>query len=209
VPYASWTLSLLATDYVSISTRGQLESAVRGRGRIRLLARCYTNAVPPSIVAVPGMKAVMPDNKTAWAAATYRIVALIGLSLACCGPLALAADRAVPPYDLIIEHGRIVDGTGAPWIAADIGIRAGRIAAIGRLDKVAAKQRIDAAGRVVAPGFIDMLGQSELTLLVNPHVPSKIFQGITTEITGEGESVAPVNAAIAREAAPKFQPLRN
>ena len=54
-------------------------------------------------------------------------------------------------------------------------------------------------GRVVAPGFIDMLGQSELTILVDPHVPSKIFQGITTEITGEGNSVAPVNEAIARE----------
>jgi dihydroorotase/N-acyl-D-amino-acid deacylase len=117
----------------------------------------------------------------------------------------VAADAALPTYDLIIEHGRVVDGTGAPWFAADVGIRAGRIAAIGRLDKVTAKQRIDAAGRVVAPGFIDMLGQSELTLLVNAHVPSKIFQGITTEITGEGESVAPVNAAIAKEAAPKFE----
>ena len=98
----------------------------------------------------------------------------------------------------------MVDGTGAPWFAADIGIRGGRIAAIGRLENATAKQRINAAGRVVAPGFIDMLGQSELTLLVNPHVPSKIFQGITTEITGEGQSVAPVNAEIAKEAAPKF-----
>ena len=146
----------------------------------------------------------MPDNKNAWPAALRRVAALIGLSLACGGPLSLAADRALPTYDLIIEHGRVVDGTGAPWFAADVGIRAGRVAAIGRLDKATAKQRINAAGRVVAPGFIDMLGQSELTLLVNPHVPSKIFQGITTEITGEGESVAPVDAAIAKEAAPKF-----
>jgi dihydroorotase/N-acyl-D-amino-acid deacylase len=133
-----------------------------------------------------------------------RIAALIALSLACGGPLSVAVAAAPPIYDLIIEHGRVVDGTGAPWFAADVGIRAGRIVAIGRLDKVTARQRINAAGRVVAPGFIDMLGQSELTLLVNPHVPSKIFQGITTEITGEGESVAPVNAAIAKEAAPKF-----
>ena len=146
----------------------------------------------------------MPNNKNVWAAVTYRVAALIGLSLACGCPPSLAADHALSAYDLIIEHGRIVDGTGAPWFTADIGIRAGRIAAIGRLDKAAAKQRIDAIGRVVAPGFIDMLGQSELTLLVNPHVPSKIFQGITTEITGEGESVAPVDAAIAKEAAPKF-----
>jgi N-acyl-D-amino-acid deacylase len=151
------------------------------------------------------VKAVMPDYKNARPALMQRIAALIGLSLACGGPLSVAADAALPTYDLIIEHGRVVDGTGAPWFAADVGIRAGRIAAIGRLDKVTAKQRIDAAGRVVAPGFIDMLGQSELTLLVNAHVPSKIFQGITTEITGEGESVAPVNAAIAKEAAPKFE----
>jgi len=146
----------------------------------------------------------MPDSKNAWPAAAQRVAVLIGLSLACGGPLSVAAHTALPAYDLIIEHGRVVDGTGAPWFAADVGIRAGRIAAIGRLDKVTAKQRINAAGRLVAPGFIDMLGQSELTLLVNPHVPSKMFQGITTEITGEGESVAPVNAAIAKEAAPKF-----
>lgn len=138
--------------------------------------------------------------------ATARIAAVLaGLSLTCGGPLLLAADNANPTYDLIIEHGRVIDGTGAPWFAADVGIRAGHVAAIGRLDKATARQRIDAAGRVVAPGFIDMLGQSELTLLVNPHVPSKIFQGITTEITGEGQSVAPVDAAIAKEAAPRFR----
>jgi len=166
------------------------------------------NAISSGILAAPLVKPVMPDNKNAWPAAMRRVAALIGLSLACGGPLSLAADRALPTYDLIIEHGRVVDGTGAPWFAADVGIRAGRVAAIGQLDKATAKRRINAAGRVVAPGFIDMLGQSELTLLVNPHVPSKIFQGITTEITGEGESVAPVNAAIAKEAAPKFAHYR-
>jgi dihydroorotase/N-acyl-D-amino-acid deacylase len=161
--------------------------------------------ITSGIVAASLVKPVMPDNKNAWPADLRRVAALIGLSLACSGPLSLAAAQALPTYDLIIEHGRIVDGTGAPWFAADVGIRAGRVAAIGRLDMATAKQRINAAGRVVAPGFIDMLGQSELTLLVNPHVPSKIFQGITTEITGEGESVAPVDAAIAKEAAPKFR----
>jgi N-acyl-D-amino-acid deacylase len=119
-----------------------------------------------------------------------------------------ARDAAPPSFDVIIEHGHVVDGTGAPWYAADVGIRAGRIAAIGRLDQASAKQRIDAGGRVVAPGFIDMLGQSELTLLVDPTVPSKIFQGITTEITGEGNSVAPVNDAIAHEQAAEFQHLQ-
>ena len=146
----------------------------------------------------------MSDSKKALPASVRLAAALIGIFLTCSGPPLLAADKAIPTYDLIIEHGRVVDGTGAPWFAADVGIRAGRVAAIGRLDKATARKRIEAAGRIVAPGFIDMLGQSELTLLVNPHVPSKIFQGITTEITGEGQSVAPVDAAIAKEAAPRF-----
>ncbi len=97
---------------------------------------------------------------------------------------------------MVIVNGRVVDGTGSPWYSADVGIRGGRIAAIGRLGSAPATQRIDAHGMVVAPGFIDMLGQSELTILVDPHLPSKIFQGITTEITGEGGSVAPLNDAI-------------
>jgi N-acyl-D-amino-acid deacylase len=131
--------------------------------------------------------------------------AVLCLLLAACPvPPSIARDLPSPDYDLIIEHGRIVDGTGAPWYAADLGIRSGRIAAIGELTQARAKRRIDAAGRIVAPGFIDMLGQSELTLLVNPHVPSKIFQGITTEITGEGNSVAPVNEAIAKQGAATF-----
>ncbi len=100
------------------------------------------------------------------------------------------------PYDLVLRNGRVIDGTGSPWYRADIGIRAGKIAAIGRLEGAPAKRTIDARGMVVAPGFIDMLGQSELTILVDPRLPSKIYQGITTEITGEGGSVAPLNDAI-------------
>jgi N-acyl-D-amino-acid deacylase len=129
---------------------------------------------------------------------------LVLLLAACPIPPSLARELPPPDFDVIIEHGRIVDGTGAPWYAADLGIRSGRIAAIGELGHARAKRRVDAGGRIVAPGFIDMLGQSELTLLVNPHVPSKIFQGITTEITGEGNSVAPVNEAIAKEGAASF-----
>jgi len=102
------------------------------------------------------------------------------------------------PYDLVIVNGHVIDGTGSPWYAADVGIRDGRIAAIGRLAGAAAKQTIDAQGKIVAPGFIDMLGQSELTVLVEPTLPSKIFQGITTEITGEGGSAAPLNDAIVK-----------
>ena len=99
-------------------------------------------------------------------------------------------------YDLIIRNGHVIDGTGSPWYAADVAVKEGRVAVIGRLDEASATRIIDAHGQVVAPGFIDMLGQSELTLLVDPRAPSKIFQGITTEITGEGESVAPLNDAM-------------
>ena len=112
-------------------------------------------------------------------------------------PAAGREDTAVP-FDLVITHGRIVDGTGSPWYSGDIGIRAGRIAAIGQLEGRPRTKTVDAHGHVVAPGFIDMLGQSELSILVDPRLPSKIFQGITTEITGEGDSVAPLNESIAR-----------
>jgi dihydroorotase/N-acyl-D-amino-acid deacylase len=105
----------------------------------------------------------------------------------------------------VIRHGRIIDGTGSPWYAGDLGVRNGRIAAIGKLDGAAAKRTIDARGMVVAPGFIDMLGQSEITILVNPHLPSKIFQGITTEITGEGGSAAPLNEAILKADRPVYE----
>src|SRR5215210_4111624 len=101
-----------------------------------------------------------------------------------------------PQFDLIIRNGRIIDGTGSPWSAGDVAMRDGKIVAVGSLVGATARQTIDAAGKAVAPGFIDMLGQSDLTILVNPHLPSKIFQGITTEITGEGSSAAPLNDSI-------------
>lgn len=96
-------------------------------------------------------------------------------------------------YDVIIRGGHILDGTGNPWYAADIGIRGDKIAAIGKLDHANAKKVVDAVGSVVAPGFIDMLGQSETSLLIDNRSLSKISQGITTEITGEGGSIAPQN----------------
>ena len=105
--------------------------------------------------------------------------------------VAVAAWGQSAPYDVVIRNGHIIDGTGSPWYAGDIGIRDGRIVAIGDLASAAAKRSIDAHGMVVAPGFVDMLGQSELTILVDPHLPSKIYQGITTEMTGEGDSAAP------------------
>ena len=102
------------------------------------------------------------------------------------------------PFDVVIVHGHIVDGTGSPWYSGDVGIRNGHIAAIGDLATAPSRQKIDARGQVVAPGFIDMLGQSEMTILVDPRLPSKIYQGITTEITGEGGSAAPLNDAIVK-----------
>ena len=107
--------------------------------------------------------------------------------------LAIAQTSA---FDIVITNGHIIDGSGSPWYSGDIGIRDGRIAAIGNLATASRKRTIDAGGKVVAPGFIDMLGQSELTILVDPRLPSKIFQGITSEITGEGDSVAPLNDAL-------------
>ncbi len=118
--------------------------------------------------------------------------------------LALAAQ----PYDTVIRNGRIIDGAGSPWYSGDIGIRAGRIAAIGVLNGAPASRTIDAAGMIVAPGFIDMLGQSELSVLVNPHLPSKIFQGITTEITGEGNSAAPLDPALKTTDRTSYRHLR-
>jgi len=102
------------------------------------------------------------------------------------------------PFDIVIINGHIIDGTGSPWYSGDIGIRGGKIDSIGNLSAAPRTRTIDAGGKVVAPGFIDMLGQSESTILVDPRLPSKIYQGITTEITGEGESIAPLNDSILR-----------
>ncbi len=107
-------------------------------------------------------------------------------------------------FDIVITNGHIIDGTGSPWYSGDIGIRGGKIAAIGNLTGAQRARTIDAHGQVVAPGFIDMLGQSELTILVDPRLPSKIYQGITTEITGEGDSVAPLNDAIIKADRPSY-----
>src|SRR5262245_27935405 len=111
-------------------------------------------------------------------------------------PLLLIASQAQTAFDIVITNGHIIDGTGSPWCSGDVGIRDGKIISIGNLADSPRKRTIDAKGNVVAPGFVDMLGQSELTILVEPSLPSKIYQGITTEITGEGGSVAPLNDAI-------------
>jgi N-acyl-D-amino-acid deacylase len=104
-----------------------------------------------------------------------------------------------PDYDFIISGAHIVDGTGAPWVAGDIGVAGDRIVAIGDLSKASARKRLDAKGLVVSPGFIDVQGQSEFNVLIDNRAASKITQGVTTEITGEGSSIAPVNDRMKKE----------
>src|ERR1700686_5378602 len=125
-----------------------------------------------------------------------RIASRLLCSFFLLAAVGLPAQTPALPFDVVITHGHIIDGTGSPWYSGDVGIRDGKIAAIGNLAAAPRKRTIDAAGKVVAPGFIDMLGQSELTILVDPRLPSKAFQGITSEITGEGNSIAPLNDAI-------------
>ncbi|HEX8244826.1 MAG TPA: D-aminoacylase [Longimicrobium sp.] len=138
-----------------------------------------------------------------------RLAALALAAAAACTPQPRSTSGPAPApapgrasgdvYDLLIRGGRIVDGTGSPWYRGDVAIRGDRIAAVGLLPGAQARDTIDAAGLVVAPGFIDMLGHSEYPLLRDPRAISKITQGITTEITGEVTSVVPVNANTLRE----------
>jgi dihydroorotase/N-acyl-D-amino-acid deacylase len=132
---------------------------------------------------------LMPDPEAAQAIAGQALGEIAAAAYD--APLEAASDPA--EYDLIIRHGHIIDGAGNPWYAADIAIQGDRIAAIGDLQSARAKREIDASGHIVAPGFIDMLGQSELSLLIDNRSLSKLAQGITTEITGEGGSIAPQN----------------
>jgi N-acyl-D-amino-acid deacylase len=109
--------------------------------------------------------------------------------------LLLLASSALAQYDILIRNGRVVDGAGNPWIYADVGVTGDRITFVGRAPANAtAKRVIDAKGLIVAPGFIDMLEQSEWNLLIDRQAVSKLTQGITTGITGEGGSIAPQNS---------------
>ncbi|MDP2955751.1 MAG: D-aminoacylase [Longimicrobiales bacterium] len=125
-----------------------------------------------------------------------RLVSVLALSLAAaCAPEVVPVPGAEPPFDILITHARIVDGSGNPWYRADIGITGDHIAAIGDLQGFNAQQVIDAADRVVTPGFVDMMGQSSLALITDPpSAGSKLRQGITTYLSGEGGSPAPQSA---------------
>ena len=116
-----------------------------------------------------------------------------------------ALQRASNGFDVLIKNGRIVDGTGAPWFRGDVGITGDRIVAVGSLSDRPAAATVDATDLVVAPGFIDLLGQSEFHVLVDGRAASKILQGVTTEVTGEGKSIAPVNDRLIEEERPSAQ----
>ena len=115
--------------------------------------------------------------------------------LLACLPV-LVQPSAQAPYDLLIVGGAIVDGSGGPPIRADVGIRGGRIASLGRLAGAAAGRRIDAAGLTVAPGFIDIHNHSDYTILAEPKAESMIRQGVTTMVLGESRSAGPVKPGV-------------
>ncbi|HME90847.1 MAG TPA: hypothetical protein VKE49_05450, partial [Myxococcaceae bacterium] len=117
----------------------------------------------------------------------------VSCAIVCAGWALCVHAEGKPEFDLVLANGRVVDGSGAPWFRADVGIRGDRIAAVGDLSRSSSARRIDVGDRMVAPGFIDLLGQSERHVLVDNRVESKIRQGVTTEITGEGGSIAPLN----------------
>jgi dihydroorotase/N-acyl-D-amino-acid deacylase len=121
-------------------------------------------------------------------------LAAVALAIACDRP----ADRtgAGGIADVLLQGGWVVDGSGNPRWRGDVAIRGDRIAALGRLSGVAARETLDVSGLVVAPGFIDMMGQSEINVLIDNRVLSKVTQGVTTEVTGEGGSVAPLTDAL-------------
>jgi N-acyl-D-amino-acid deacylase len=150
-------------------------------GGERLAFSAYANMVPVAMDDPEAAQKVVGEALGEIAAAAYD------------APLATqSATVGNGSYDVIIRNGRIIDGSGNPWVSGDLAIRGNRIAAIGHLDSSAsAKRVIDASGLVISPGFIDMLGQSEYDLLIDNRSLSKLSQGITTEITGEGASVAP------------------
>ncbi|HJW93366.1 MAG TPA: D-aminoacylase [Thermoanaerobaculia bacterium] len=125
---------------------------------------------------------------------------LLMLVLACSQPSGQAGAPVLHgDFDILIRNGEVIDGSGAPRVRADIGIRGDTIIDIGDLSHKTATTTIDAKNQVVTPGFIDLLGHSEGSVLIDPHVEGKVRQGVTTEVTGEGHSPGPINDAMAAE----------
>jgi len=146
---------------------------------------------------------VNDDSVSIWAMRASDSLVLVGLVAAFVAfesrPAAQPATPNAAGYDVLITNGRIVDGTGAPWYRGDVAISGDRIAAIGTLTGAAARLKVDATNLVVSPGFIDLLGQSEFNVLVDGRAASKVLQGVTTEVTGEGSSIAPLNERMVKD----------
>jgi N-acyl-D-amino-acid deacylase len=117
-------------------------------------------------------------------------------------PVAIAQENQSNTYDAIIKNGKIIDGSGNPCVSGDVAIRGDRIAKIGKLNGTNARRIIDAHNLVVAPGFIEMLAQSEMALLIDNRSLSNLSQGITSEMTGEENSIALQNALTLSDPAP-------
>jgi N-acyl-D-amino-acid deacylase len=132
-----------------------------------------------------------------FAAAAFMIV-IIGCGAATPPDRQSTSPRAAE-YDIVIIGGEVADGTGAPRRRADVGIRGDSIAAIGDLSNATAATKLDARNHVVTPGFIDLLGNSQAAVLIDPNLEGKIRQGVTTEVTGEGHSPGPQNEAMLAE----------
>jgi N-acyl-D-amino-acid deacylase len=119
------------------------------------------------------------------------VVFVASLSVSAC-----SRSAPQPSYDLVIAGGSVIDGEGSPPVAADVGIRDGKIATIGNLGAAAAGRRIEAKGLTVAPGFIDIHNHSDYTILVEPKAESMIRQGVTTMVLGESRSAGPVKPGV-------------
>lgn len=123
---------------------------------------------------------------------------LPSLVLAACVLSPACTSRQAPPFDIVIRGGTVYDGTGTPGRRADVGVRGDRIAAVGDLSTQRASLTIDAAGRAVAPGFINMLSWSTASLLADGRSQGEIRQGVTTQIFGEGTSMGPLTEEMKR-----------
>ena len=121
-----------------------------------------------------------------WISTSVAIV--LAMTMTSC---ATTSTPSADALDLKITGGRIVDGTGSPWFRGDVGMRGDRIVAIGDLSEMPSLSAIDAQGRVIAPGFIDLLGWSQTTAIGYPQLEAKVRQGVTTEVAGEGTSPGP------------------
>jgi dihydroorotase/N-acyl-D-amino-acid deacylase len=113
--------------------------------------------------------------------------------------VSIPASSQQPAYDIVIYGGMVVDGSGNPWYRADVGIKDGRIQKIGTIAPDAARKQIQAAGRVVSPGFIDLHTHSDIPLLVDGTAQSAVRQGVTLDVIGESESIAPLEGVVLNE----------